>query len=168
MGSVLMNAPRTVRDTGTWIETTDGWYASTFQIAQDDTPTEFFIYDHEGTGHRQIAPRDVLAVEQVTSEGLYLGHWIPVVSTWSEDMTPLRAPLPFGHAGYLAMLFFDAGPERDAIAALPRAEVHDDRTSNGGISLLVPFAELTDYRETATRLGTPVIRRRDATSSPTE
>lgn len=152
-----MDTARTVRVTGTWIQTTDGWYASTYQIAPDESPAEFFIYDHKGPGHRQIAPRDILAVEQVTSEGLYGGHWIRLVSTWTHNMTRVRAPLPFAHAGYLAMLFFDTGPDRAAIAALPRAEVHDDRTSNGGISLLVPLTELTDYRETATPLDAPVV-----------
>lgn len=151
-----------VRVSGTWVETEDGWFAATHQIRDGDTDPEIFLYDHEGTRHRQVSPADVRRIEGVDSEGLYGGHWIPLVSTWTSEMSRVRKCLDRDDDRYLAMLFFDSGPERGAIAALPRAEVHDDRTSNGGISLLMPLAELTDYREVVTPIDVPGrVSRRD-------
>lgn len=150
------------------METSDGWFAATHQIQQGETDPEIFVYDHEGTGHRQVSPGDVRRIEGVDSEGLYEGHWIPLVSTWTVEMGRVRKRLDRGDHGYLAMLFFDSGPEREAIAALPRAEVHDDRTSNGGISLLVPLSELTDYREVVTPVDVPGASRVSEHDAPTE
>jgi len=41
-------------------------------------------------------------------------------------------------------------PNWDALVALPRAEVHDERGGDGGISFLVPLSELSDVREKVT------------------
>lgn len=154
-----------MRVSGTWVETGDGWFAATHQIRDGETDPEIFVYDHEGTRHRQVSPADVRRIQRVDSEGLYQGHWIPLVSTWTAEMGRVRMFLDRNDDRYLAMLFFDSGLERDAIAALPRAEVHDDRTSNGGISLLVPFAELADYREVMTPIDVPGrVSRRDSST----
>lgn len=163
-----MTGQQPLRVSGTWVETADGWFAATHQIRQGETDPEIFVYDHEGTGSRQVSPAEVRRIEGVDSEGLYEGHWIPLVSTWTAGMGRVRKPLDRDDDGYLAMLFFDSGPERQAIAALPRAEVHDDRTSNGGISVLVPFSELADYREVVTPIDVPGASRLPERDSPTE
>lgn len=43
-------------------------------------------------------------------------------------------------------------PEWKTSVSLPRAEVHDPRGGNGGVSFRVPLTEFDDYRETITPL----------------
>ncbi|MBN9212883.1 MAG: hypothetical protein BGO45_16560 [Microbacterium sp. 71-36] len=143
----------TIRATWTWVRTSDGWFASSATVAPGERPAEFSLYDREGLSYRAVPAAEVLQVERVDSEGLYEGHWIPLVSTWKQDGTRVHAPVPRRGAGYSAMLYPYRSPDWDALVALPRAEVHDDRGSNGGVSFLVPFSELSDYRETVTPLG---------------
>lgn len=143
----------TIRATWTWVRTSDGWFASSATVAPGERPGEFSLYDREGLSYRAVPAAEVLQVERVDSEGLYEGHWIPLVSTWKQDGTRVHAPVPRRGAGYSAMLYLYRSPDWDALVALPRAEVHDDRGSNGGVSFLVPFSELSDYRETVTPLG---------------
>ncbi len=142
----------TIRATWTWVRTSDGWFASSATVAPGERPGEFSLYDREGLSYRAVPASEVLQVERVDSEGLYEGHWIPLVSTWKQDGTRVHAPVPRPGAGYSAMLYLYRSPDWDALVALPRAEVHDDRGSNGGVSFLVPFSELSDYRETVTPL----------------
>lgn len=147
MGAGVNEDHGDLRSTGTWIETTDGWFVSTYRIKPGTIPSRFVVYDHEGPGQREIPPWDVLAVERVESEGLYQGHWIPLVSISKSDETAVWSPVPRDQLGSFAMLYYDNGPEFDAIAAIPGAAVHDPRSLYGGVSLRVPVPEIEDYRE---------------------
>lgn len=141
-----------IRATGTWVLTTDGWFTSVVRITKKASPARLVVYDHEGNGQREFPREDVLRVERVESEALYNGHWIPLVATWRVDETPVRAPLPPRQPGLMARLYYDSGPDFDAIASLPRAEVHDPRALFGGVSLLIPLTEIESHRETVTPL----------------
>jgi hypothetical protein len=137
----------TIRATGIWVRTSDGWFASTATVAPGERPAEFFLYDREGLSYRTVPAAEVLQVEHVDAEGLYEGHWIPLVSTWKQDGTRVHAPVPRSGADYRAILYVYTSPDWHALVALPRAEVHDQRGGNGGVSFLVPLSELSDVRE---------------------
>jgi hypothetical protein len=137
----------TIRATGIWVRTSDGWFASTATVAPGERPTEFFLYDRERLSYRTVPAAEVLEVEHVDAEGLYEGHWIPLVSTWKQDGTRVHAPVPRSGADYLAVLYLYRSPDWEALVALPRAEVHDERGGNGGVSFLVPLSVLSDFRE---------------------
>ncbi|MCJ1708342.1 hypothetical protein [Microbacterium sp. VKM Ac-2923] len=141
-----------IRSTGTWVLTPAGWFAPTRRIEVGELPSEVFLYDHEGVGHRKVPSDAILRAEQVDSEAVYEGHWIPLVSTWTHDMVRAYAPLPRSDGGYLAVLYTYSSPEWNTLITLPGAEVHDDRGGNGGVSFVVALDALDGYRQTATTL----------------
>lgn len=141
-----------VRSSGTWVQTPDGWFVSTWAIAEGGPIQDLFLYDHEGMSSRQVPPGTVISAESVESEALYNGHWIPLVSTWRDDSTRVRAPIPSSESGHVAILYVYSSPEWKTLVSLPRAEVHDARGGNGGVSFRVPLTEFDDYRETITPL----------------
>lgn len=140
-------AAETIRATGTWVRTSDGWFASTATMAPGERTTEFFLYDREGLSYHAVPTAEVAQVEYVEAEGLYEGHWIPLVSTWKQDGTRVHGPVPRSSADYSDILYVYSSPDWHALVALPRAEVHDDRGGNGGVSFLVPMSDLSDCRE---------------------
>lgn len=141
-----------VRSSGTWVQTPDGWFVSTWAIAEGGPIQDLFLYDHEGMSSRQVPPGTVISAESVESEALYNGHWIPLVSTWRDDSTRVRAPIPSSESGHVAILYVCSSPEWKTLVSLPRAEVHDPRGGNGGVSFRVPLTEIDHYREIVTPL----------------
>ncbi|MXS76034.1 hypothetical protein CSIV_10645 [Microbacterium sp. CSI-V] len=141
-----------VRSSGTWVQTPDGWFVSTSAIAEGGPIQDLFLFDHEGMNSRQVPPGAVISAEDVESEALYNGHWIPLVSTWRDGSTRIRAPLPSSESRHFAVLYVYSSPEWKALVSLPRAEVHDSRGGNGGVSFRVPLTEFDDYREIITPL----------------
>lgn len=141
-----------VRSSGTWVQTPDGWFVSTSAIAEGGPIEDLFLFDREGMNFRRVPPATVINAEDVESEALYKGHWIPLVSTWRDDSTRVRAPIPSSASGHFAVLYVYSSPEWKTLVSLPRAEVHDPRGGNGGVSFRVPLTEVDDYRETITPL----------------
>lgn len=141
-----------VRSSGTWVQTPDGWFVSTWAIAEGGPIQDLFLYDHEGMSSRQVPPGTVISAESVESEALYNGHWTPLVSTWRDDSTRVRAPIPSSESGHVAILYVYSSPEWKTLVSLPRAEVHDPRGGNGGVSFRVPLTEIDHYREIVTPL----------------
>lgn len=141
-----------VRSSGTWVQTPDGWFVSMSTIAEGGPIQDLFLYDREGTASHQVPPATVISAESVESEAQYNGHWIPLVSTWRDDSTRVRAPIPSSGSGHVAILYVYSSPEWKTLVSLPHAEVHDPRGGNGGISFRVPLTEIEDYREIVTPL----------------
>lgn len=138
------------RSSGTWVQTSEGWFASTWAIAEGGPIQDLFVYDHEGMDSRQVPLATVISAEDVASEALYNGHWIPLVSMWNDDSIRIHAPIASSETGYCAVLYVYSSPEWEALVSLPHAEPHDQRGGNGGVSFRVPLTEIEDYRETVT------------------
>ncbi|MDQ1135393.1 hypothetical protein QE410_000192 [Microbacterium sp. SORGH_AS 1204] len=141
-----------IRSTGTWVQTVEGWFVPTRRIEVGKSPSEVFLYDHEGIGYRRVPFDAILRAERVDSEALYEDHWIPLVSTWTHNMVHAYAPLPRSQGGHLAVLYTYSSPEWSTLITLPGAEVHDDRGGNGGVSFVVALDALDGYRQTVTTL----------------